>query len=54
MMVLAAYDREPVKIVPLDPRLYLLGDASHPMSPFKSQGANQALLDAISLGNMFE
>ncbi len=45
------YDKEPIKHV-CDGRLWLIGDAAHPMCPFQGQGANMAMLDALKLGEL--
>ncbi|HJQ94449.1 MAG TPA: FAD-dependent oxidoreductase [Acidimicrobiia bacterium] len=47
------YDREPIEKW-TQGRLTLLGDAAHPMLPHLGQGANQAIEDALVLGELLD
>jgi salicylate hydroxylase len=42
------YDKEPISHVH-DRRVWMVGDAAHPMSPFQGLGANMALMDGVRL-----
>jgi 2-polyprenyl-6-methoxyphenol hydroxylase-like FAD-dependent oxidoreductase len=46
------YDKEPIKQV-REGRLWLIGDAAHPMAPFQGQGANLGMMDGLQLAQYF-
>jgi 2-polyprenyl-6-methoxyphenol hydroxylase-like FAD-dependent oxidoreductase len=46
------YDREPIGRV-REGRLWLIGDAAHPMAPSQGQGANMSMVDSLKLAQYF-
>lgn len=46
------YNREPLQRV-REERLWLIGDAAHPLAPFQGQGANMGMVDSLKLAQYF-
>jgi 2-polyprenyl-6-methoxyphenol hydroxylase-like FAD-dependent oxidoreductase len=52
VVVRGYYDKDPIRQV-REGRVWLIGDAAHPMCPFQGQGANMAMLDGLKLAQFF-
>ena len=46
------YDKDPITKI-REGRIWMIGDAAHPMCPFQGQGANMAIMDAVRLAGYF-